>query len=200
MRLDEAAALARRIDAAPGLDVEGIYTHLPVTSDADAAWSARRLEAFAAVVRAIEAERGRPIRFAQGAASSLLAAGSPDGLTTVAPGHLVFGLSPIAELDAATLGFAPALRAVRARLIHVGERRRGDDLAGAGPGGLAADGRVGVVLFGMDNGYLPPCRAGGRRAHALPRAALHRRRRLRGVRDDRPLRLPDVPPSATSSR
>jgi alanine racemase len=38
-------------------------------------------------------------------------------------------------------------------LIHVGERRHGDDLLGAGPGGLAADATVGVVLIGMDNGY-----------------------------------------------
>ena len=51
------------------------------------------------------------------------------------------------------LGFRKALSALRARLIHVGERRRGDDLMDAGPDGLAHDATVGVVLIGMDNGY-----------------------------------------------
>jgi alanine racemase len=161
VRLDEAAALARAVLAAPGVTLEGIYTHLPFADAAGAAWSARRLAAFAGTVRAIEAEHGIAIEYAQGAASSILTAGLPDGLNTIAPGHLVFGLSPIAVTRAEELGFHKALTAVRARVIHVGRRRRGDDLAGAGPDGLEADATVGVVLFGMDNGYRPAAAPGG---------------------------------------
>ena len=161
VRLDEAVPLARAVVAAPGLHLEGMYTHLPFDDDGDAAWSARRLDAFAAAVRAVEAEHGIAITYAQGGASSVLTAGLPDGLNTIAPGHLLFGLSPITGTRAEDLGFRKALRAVRARVIHVGDLRAGDDLAGAGPDGLAADATTGVVLFGMDNGYRPAAAPGG---------------------------------------
>jgi alanine racemase len=45
------------------------------------------------------------------------------------------------------------LRSLRAQIIHIGRRRVGDDLPGCGPTGLDRDGTVGVILFGMDNGY-----------------------------------------------
>jgi len=86
VRLDEAAAFARAVVATPGVRLEGIYTHLPFAADADAAWSGRRLAAFAALVRQVEAEHGIVIDYAQGAASSILSAGLPDALNTIAPG------------------------------------------------------------------------------------------------------------------
>ncbi len=161
VRLDEAAVFVRDVVATPGIRLEGIYTHLPFSDDAGAAWSRRRLAAFAGLVGEVEAEHGFPIEFAQGAASSILTAAFPDALNTIAAGHLMFGLSPIAGRSAEELGFRKALSAIRARLIHVGRRRRGDDLAGAGPDGLYGDATVGVVLFGMDNGYRPAIAPGG---------------------------------------
>jgi alanine racemase len=111
-------------------------------------------------VREVEAEHGISIEFAQAAASSVLTEALPDSLNTIAPGHLLFGLSPVAGRSAEELGFRKALRALRARLIHVGHRRRGDDLARAGPGGVLADATTGVVLIGMDNGYRPASKPG----------------------------------------
>jgi len=155
VRLDEAASLVRAVVATPAVRLEGMYTHLPFEDPDDAQWATRRLAAFSALVREVEAEHGLAVEFAQGAASSILTAALPDGLNTIAAGHLMFGLSPIAGHSAEELGFHKALRALRARLIHVGSRRRGDDLAGAGPGGLDAGATIGVVLVGMDNGYRP---------------------------------------------
>jgi alanine racemase len=153
VRLDEAAAFVREVVAAPGLLLEGIYTHIPFDGPAGAAWSRRRLAEFSALVRDVEAEHGIVIEFAEAAASSVLSEAIPDSLNTIAPGHLLFGLSPLAGHAAEELGFRKALGALRTRLIHVGQRRRGDDLLGAGPDGLDADATVGVVLIGMDNGY-----------------------------------------------
>jgi alanine racemase len=153
VRLDETAAFAREVMASPGLHLEGIYTHIPFSDAAGAEWSSRRLRAFCSAVRAIETEHQIRIDYAQGAASSLLARQIPDELNTISPGHLVFGLCPLNGERAETLGFRKAMRAIRAQLIHIGERRKGDDLAGTGPEGLASDGRVGIILFGMDNGY-----------------------------------------------
>src|SRR6185437_6354290 len=127
-------------------------------------WARRRLDAFAALVHGIESAHGIRIPYAQAAASSVLMRALPDSLHTVAPGHLTYGLSPLAGVRAEALGFRPALRALRARLIHVGRREPGDDL----PGGRAERaGRTAVILLGIDNGY----------AHAGGSAVLVRGRR-----------------------
>lgn len=153
VRLDEAASFVCEVMATPGVRLEGLYTHIPFSDAAGAAWSRRRLAAFSELVRAVEAEHGISIDFTQAAASSVLAEGLPDALNTVSPGHLTFGLHPIGGHQAEDAGFRKALTGLHARLIQIGRRRRGDDLPGAGPDGLAADATVGVILLGMDNGY-----------------------------------------------
>src|SRR6185295_10237152 len=153
VRLDDAAAFARAVIAAPNVRLEGIYTHIPFSDDEGEAWSRRRLQAFAEMVRAVEGEHRITIDFVQAAASSVFAQALPDTLNTISPGHITFGLHPITGARAEHTGYRKALTAIRAALIHIGNRRKGDDLPGAGPRGLAADATVGVILFGIDNGY-----------------------------------------------
>ncbi len=156
VRLDETVAFARHIAAAPGVHLEGIYTHIPFSDDVGAAWSQRRLAAFTEVVRAIEAERGTPVEFAQAAASSVISQDfDASGLNTIAPGHLTFGLHPMSGARAEIVGFRKALTSLQASLIQVSARRRGDDLPGTGREGLTTASTVGVILLGMDNGYRP---------------------------------------------
>ena len=152
VRLDETVAFAREVAHAPNVRLEGVYTHIPFSDEAGEAWSRRRLRAFAEVVRTIEAEHGT-IDFVQAAASSVFARGLPDSLNTIAAGHITFGLHPITGARAEHSGFRKALTALRARVIHIGHRKQGDDLPGTGAAGLEADATVGVILLGMDNGY-----------------------------------------------
>jgi alanine racemase len=167
VRLDDAAAFAREVMRAANVRLEGIYTHIPFSDEAGEAWSRRRLAAFTDVVRSIEGEHGTTIDFVQAAASSVFAQDLPDSLNTVSTGHLTYGLHPIAGARAEDGGFRKALTAVRGALIHIGRRYAGDDLPGAGERGLAADATVGVILFGMDNGYRE--RASGNDAYMLCR-------------------------------
>ena len=153
VRLDEAAAFAREVIAAPNVRLEGIYTHIPFSDDDGEAWSRRRLQAFVEMVHAIEDEHRITIDFVQAAASSVFAQALPDTLNTISPGHVTFGLHPITGARAEHSGYRKALASIRAAVIHIGQRRKGDDLPGAGPGGLDTDATVGVILFGMDNGY-----------------------------------------------
>ena len=153
VRLDESAAFARAVIDAPNVRLEGIYTHIPFSDDDGEAWSRRRLQAFAEMVRAIESEHRITIDFVQAAASSVFAQALPDTLNTVSPGHVTFGLHPITGARAEHTGYRKSLTAIRAAVIHIGNRHKGDDLPGTGTGGLAADATVGVILFGMDNGY-----------------------------------------------
>ncbi len=150
VRLDEAPELIRAVVDDPRLELEGVYAHAPFADAAGEAWARRRLDAFARLVRAVEAEHGIAIPYAQGVASAALLRGIPDALGTLAPGHLTYGLSPVEGTDAAALGYRPALASLRGRLIHVGRHAPGDDLAS---GRAAAAGRWGVVLLGIDNGY-----------------------------------------------
>ncbi len=138
VRLDEAADLVRAVVAEPRLRLEGLYTHVPFDDPVRAPWAVRCLEAFRALVRAVEAEHGLEIPYAQAGASSVLTLGLADALNTIAPGHLLYGLCPITGRRAEELGLRKALRSLRAGLIHV-----------AGPSAS----RTGVILFGIDNGY-----------------------------------------------
>ena len=173
MRLDEAAAFVRDLVATPGVSLEGIYTHLPVRRPGRRRVVAPAARGVRGLVQEVESRARHPIEFTEAAASSILSEAFPDTLTTIAPGHLMFGLSPLARHAAEELGFRKALAALRGRLIHVGRRRRGDDVCGAGPAGLTADSTVGVVLIGMDNGYRASAGSGafmlcrGRRCQVL---------------------------------
>jgi alanine racemase len=153
VRPGEAPALVREVRAHPQLRLEGVYTHIPFDESGGAAWSQRALAGFERLVGEIEAEHGIRIDYTQASASSVLTEGFGDALNTIAPGHLMFGLSPVSGHRAETLGFRKALRALRARLIHLGRYEVGDDLLRSPPGGETEARRVGVILLGMDNGY-----------------------------------------------
>jgi alanine racemase len=153
VRLEDAVAFAREVMNAPNVRLEGIYTHIPFSDEAGEAWSRRRLAFFTDAVRSIEREHGMTIDFVQAAASSVFAQGLPDSLNTVSAGHVTYGLHPITGARAEDGGYRKALTAVRGALIHIGRRFAGDDLPGTGPSGVAADATVGVILFGIDNGY-----------------------------------------------
>ena len=153
VRPEDAPALVREVLSFPQLRLEGIYTHIPFDEAAGAEWSQRALGVFSRLVREVEAEHRIRIDYTQAAASSVMTEGFENALNTIAPGHLLYGLSPIAGGRAETLGFRKALRGLRAQLIHVGRREVGDDLLGAGPGGVSEARTTGVILLGMDNGY-----------------------------------------------
>lgn len=156
VRLGDAREFVTRLARIPNIRVEGLYTHLPFYASAQADRPRRQLAAFTAVVETLEREEGIRIDYAQGAASAILAGRFPDSLNTVAPGHLLFGLSPLTDKDPAELGLTPALRAVKARLIHVASHGSQNELTRAGGYGMAPAARTGVILLGSDNGYGKP--------------------------------------------
>ncbi|MCU1393058.1 MAG: alr [Ilumatobacteraceae bacterium] len=150
VRFDEAAAFIAAVVAEPRVWPEGIYTHVPFSDAAGAAWASRRIGAFGELVREIEATHGIRIPYAQVSASSALIESLPDDLNTVAPGHLTYGISTMDGVATEDLGFRQALGAIRAQVIHIGARERGDDLA---PGLPDTAMRTAVLLLGIDNGY-----------------------------------------------
>jgi alanine racemase len=150
VRFDEAAAFVAAVVAERRVCLEGIYTHLPFKDGDGAAWARRRIAAFGELVRQIEAAHGIRMRYTQASASAAVLDSIPDDLNTIAPGHLTYGISPIHTVAAEDLGFRQALRAIRARVIHIGRRVPDDDLAAGSPTAVM---RTAVLLLGIDNGY-----------------------------------------------
>jgi alanine racemase len=150
VRFDEAADFVAAVVAERRVCIEGIYTHVPFGDRSGAPWARRRVAAFGELVRHIESTHGLRIPYTQVTASSAIVESIPDQLNTIAPGHLTYGISPVTGVRADDLGFRQALRAIRARVIHVGRRDPGDDLA-AGTSDTVT--RTAVLLLGIDNGY-----------------------------------------------
>ncbi|AQP48764.1 alanine racemase [Tessaracoccus aquimaris] len=91
---DEAAALARRIDAAPNLRLEGIFTHLPI-SDIDEGddFTTAQLQRFHATVDAVEAEHG-PVDLVHAANSGAVLGHDLGRSNLVRPGIMLYGSYP----------------------------------------------------------------------------------------------------------
>jgi len=70
----------------------------------------------------------------------------------VRPGCCLYGVTPFADTDAASLGLLPAM-ALRSKIIGVQDLRRGDEVGYGGLFRADAPMRVGVVACGYADGY-----------------------------------------------
>lgn len=162
--VERARAFVNQLAAMPGLDIDGIYTHLSFDDQCGMDWAAQRLPLFYELLTQLARDGIRP-RVTQALASSALVVGWRDDSTAVCPGHCLYGLSPVAPELAGGAGYAPVLRAIKSRVIHIG------DHAGGPPPGSGAyharrqSRRTAVTPCGLNDGYRP---AGiGQIAHVL---------------------------------
>lgn len=90
----QAMELARLVDAAPNLRLQGIFTHLPASDMADEAEVTRhQLATFRAAVARVEAERG-PVELVHATPSGGTLWHSLEGMTMVRPGIMAYGYYP----------------------------------------------------------------------------------------------------------
>ena len=165
--LEAAEEFLAGLAAAPGLDVQGLYTHLPFGDAQGRDWTARRLAAFDALLARLE-ESGRLPPLTQARASACVAAGLSDRANAVCVGHLLYGLSPFADAALADLSaYRPVLAEVGSRLIQVSEHPQGSDIAIGGSYGLRHGRRTGVAPIGVAQGLVRP--VPGSRPQALIR-------------------------------
>ncbi len=160
--LADALPLICSVAKLPGVRLAGVYTHLAFGDAAGRDWARDHLAEFDGLLAAM-GQAGVQVEATQALASAGLVAGLESAADSVCPGHILYGLAP-ADPDVADMhGFEPVLRAVRGRLIHVGEHpladsdRRGGFLARA----EGTPTRVGVVPFGLADGNRPPARGLG---------------------------------------
>ena len=165
--LEEAEGFLVDLDAMPGLEVQGLYTHLPFGDARGRDWAGQRFAAFDSLLARLE-EHGLAPPVTQAGASASVAAGLADRGNAVCVGHLLYGLSPFADASVADLSaFRPVLAEVGSRLVQVSDHPQGSDIAIAGSYGIRRGRRTGVAPVGAAQGLARP--APGSRPEALIR-------------------------------
>ncbi len=163
-----AGIAARRIRAAPGVDLAGLWTHL--ASSHDPAATALQLERLAAAEVAL-ADAGVPVPPRHWAATGGLLAGVAGGSDMVRPGLMLYGVLPddfpvAASARRAAAELRPAM-SLKARPLRVAALAAGE---AAGYGGTWVARRPSIVAtlpLGYGDGW---SRAYGGRTEALVRA------------------------------
>lgn len=90
---DEAPALAKALLDRPGIEVEGVFTHLPVSDEADPTFTRAQIERFRAAADAVQGILGR--RLIVHCANSGAVLGHPEGwMDLVRPGVMIYGFYP----------------------------------------------------------------------------------------------------------
>ena len=137
----------------PHLAIAGLYTHLPFTDAGGRDWAREGLARFDRLLAEVE-RRGLHVPVSQALSSAGIATGLRDACTAVCPGHLLYGgFLPLAPGLADLSGYRPVLRAIRCRLIDLGPRSAGGRLGLNGALVSASPLLVGVVPFGIADGY-----------------------------------------------
>ena len=93
--VDEAPDLAVHIERdCPGLRLEGIFTHLPVSDAADVEYTRGQIGRFKAAVDAVQIAIGRKVDLVHCANSGAVLGHEPGWLDMVRPGIMVYGFYP----------------------------------------------------------------------------------------------------------
>lgn len=155
IELGQAENFIREVASFNNLRIEGVYTHLSFKDAKGQAWSQRGIERFNALTNGLR-DGGLDIPVTQAVASANLMVGHMDGSNAICPGALLYGLSAV-NPDLAPIGpFRPVLKAVKARLIHVGKFPDDPALKEGGYHPLRKSHRTGVVPLGLFDGYRKP--------------------------------------------
>jgi alanine racemase len=141
----------KRVSREPHVAIEGVYTHLPFSSVAEKDWALTRYALFARLIDDLRSIGIAP-PITQVWGSSGVFAGLPDCCNSVCVGHLLYGLNPLKPEVAGSEGLQPALKALKASLIHVGHHAGGSDLAIGGSYRIRNARTTGVIAFGIGDG------------------------------------------------
>jgi len=154
--VSEGVDFVQAITRLPNLAIKGLYTHLPFTDAKGRDWAREGLARFDRLLADVE-RKGFHIPVSQAMSSAGIAAGLTDTCTAVCPGHLFYGqFLPLAPDLADLSEYRPVLRAIKCRLIEIRSRPAGGRMGTNGALLLSSPLIVGVVPFGIADGYRRP--------------------------------------------
>jgi alanine racemase len=163
----EAEMVVHDILTPAGIEVEGIYTHLPFADAGGERWARGGLESFRKLVRRLSAAGIEP-PIVQALSSPGVSAGLPISGNAICIGRLLYGVAPSIG-GAAMWRLEPVLRKVVTTLVHVRSHRQETRIGSGGRSLVRADVTTGVIPFGrshgnvLDTGRAPMVLHGGKR-------------------------------------
>ena len=152
--LRDAKSFVLDVARMPGLEVAGLYTHLPFWDAGVRAWAIERMALFDQLIADL-ARDGLQIPVTQVRASNGILARLTDHCTAVSPGALLYGMTGEAA------GARPVMRAIRSRLIHITPASSDRGPAYESRQAAKTTGPTGVVPFGRVDGNRRPVEGSG---------------------------------------
>lgn len=145
---DQAHDVIARIATLPSVNLQGVYTHFPV-SDTDPEFTRRQIDAFNAIIDGLRST-GVSIPMVHSANSAAVAGIRESHMNLVRPGLLAFGLHP-ADADTG-LDLRPIL-SWKSRLVRVRRVPAGHTISYGRDFVTQRDSVIGVVPVGYGHGY-----------------------------------------------
>lgn len=109
-----------KIIGLPGLEIEGIFTHLAKADEADKTFTHNQLDLFTSFIKQIESKAGFNFKMRHAANSAAVIDCPETYLDMVRPGIMLYGLHPSEEVDLKKVDLRQAL-SLRASVSHVKE-------------------------------------------------------------------------------
>lgn len=152
---EQAVELARRIEDA-GLELEGLFTHLPVSDTPEGReFTERQLALFMRTVTAVQQDRAEhglpPVPLVHGASSAAAMSHDITGLTMVRPGISLYGLYPDPSTPR-TITLRPALT-MTSRVSLVKRIRAGETVGYGRTWSAPTDRWIATVPVGYADGF-----------------------------------------------
>ncbi|WP_420176681.1 alanine racemase [Luteococcus sp. OSA5] len=148
---DQAVRLARLVDSSPNLELEGLFTHPPVSDMADGRdFTIQQFRCFLDAAARVADARG-PVALVHGAPSGAILGHSLEGMTMVRPGIMAYGYYPDASTPR-TVPLEPAMSCV-SRISFVKQVSAGQTVGYGRTWTAERDTWIGTVPVGYADGY-----------------------------------------------
>ena len=174
---DAAAALVRRLQAAPGVRVEALWTHLATADEPDTSFASTQIDRFRRALDDLGDDAPRLVHVANGPALVRGLVPELGPAQIVRAGGVLYGLasSPSLVADVEAAGLRPAMRLV-SRVVHLQTVEAGESVSYGQTWTAQAPTRVATVAAGYADGvvrsYRGPVGVGTLRAPVVGRVCM----------------------------
>ncbi|HOX91401.1 MAG TPA: alanine racemase [Spirochaetales bacterium] len=149
---EDAPAIALFIEKnCPNLNVQGVFTHFPVSDEGDPSYTRAQFARFKAVVEAVNEAIGRRVELAHCSNSGAVLAHPEAWLDMVRPGIMIYGHYPDAETPQ-SIPLQPGM-SIATRLSCVKKVSKGTDISYGRTWSAPRDTWVGTIPAGYADGF-----------------------------------------------
>ena len=150
---EEGLALIRQIQALPGLEIEGIFTHFATADEADRTKAYRQMTLFQDYVERIERELDIKIPMKHCSNSAGIIEMPEAQMDAVRAGIILYGLWPSDEVQADDKIQLKPMLSLKSRVVYVKTVPAGQEISYGGTFTTERDTRVATICIGYGDGY-----------------------------------------------